>query len=232
MSVKTIEAARRAPRAATRAPEVRPTRLPLLLSDPHGIEAESLRALRTRFVAQHVQEGRRSIAMCTPSAGSGCTFVATNLAVALSQIGISTILVDADLRTAGVSEAFGLPQGLPGLADYLVDPARTPDEIILEGVLPDLSIIPAGTIAPNPQELLSGAHFPQLVDQLLRTYGVTIFDTTPANRCSDAQRVANVASYSLVVARKHQTFMADVKTLVQHLRADHSQVVGTVLNDF
>lgn len=232
MSVKTIEAARRAPRVAKRPPEVQPTRLPLLLTDPHGIEAESLRALRTRFVAQHVQEGRRSIAMCTPAAGSGCTFVATNLAVALSQIGISTILVDADLRMAGVSEALGLPGGLSGLADYLADPARTPDEIILEGVLPDLSIIPAGTVAPNPQELLSGPRFPQLVDQLLRTYGVTIFDTTPANRCSDAQRVANVASYSLVVARKHQSFMADVKALVRYLRADHSQVVGTVLNDF
>ncbi len=233
MTVKSIEAVRKTAEIPERvtAP-ARPTRYPLVLTDPGSIEAETIRALRTRFVAQHVQEGRRSVALCTPAAGSGCTFIATNLAVSLAQIGISTVLVDADLRGGGASTAFGLPEGRPGLAEHLADPAVELGEVLLDEVMPDLAILPAGQPAPNPQELLSGARFPKLVDQLLRSYSITIFDTTPANRCTDAQRVANVATYSMIVARKHQSFVSDVKTLAHMLRADHSQVIGAVLNDY
>lgn len=224
--------AARAELRAQRAESERPTRLPLVLSDPTSIEAEGIRALRTRFVAQHVQEGRRSIAICTPAADTGCTFVATNLAVAISQIGLSIVLVDANLRHPGVSDAFGIHSARAGLAEYLADPTKEIDDIIIENVLPDLAIIPAGAVPHNPQELLSGGRFPYLVDRLLREFDLTIFDTTPTNSCTDAQRVANVAGYSLIVGRKHKTFFNDVKTLSQLLGADRSVVVGTVLNDF
>ena len=210
----------------------KPTRLPLVLSDPSSIEAESIRALRTRFVAQHVQEGRRSVAICTPAAGTGCTFIASNLAAAISQIGLSTVLVDANLREPGVVDAFGLRPSRGGLSDYLSDSTKEIDDIIIENVLPDLAIIPAGAIPTNPQELLSGGRFPHLVDRLLREFDLTIFDTTPTNSCTDAQRVANVAGYSLVVGRKHKTFFNDVRTLSQLLGADRSVVIGTVLNDY
>lgn len=210
----------------------KPTRLPLVLSNPNSIEAESIRALRTRFVAQHVQEGRRSIAVCTPAEDTGCTFVATNLAAAISQIGLSTVLVDANLRDPSVSEAFGIRPARGGLSEYLADSAKEIDDIIIENVLPDLAIIPAGAVPTNPQELLSGGRFPHLVDRLLREFDLTIFDTTPTNSCTDAQRVANVAGYSLIVGRKHKTFFNDIRTLSQLLGADRSVVVGTVLNDF
>jgi protein-tyrosine kinase len=210
----------------------KPTRLPLVLSDPSSIEAESIRALRTRFVAQHVQEGRRSVAICTPAAETGCTFIASNLAAAISQIGLSTVLVDANLREPGVVDAFGLRPSRGGLSDYLSDSTKEIDDIIIENVLPDLAIIPAGAIPTNPQELLSGGRFPHLVDRLLREFDLTIFDTTPTNSCTDAQRVANVAGYSLVVGRKHKTFFNDVRTLSQLLGADRSVVIGTVLNDY
>jgi tyrosine-protein kinase Etk/Wzc len=210
----------------------KPTRLPVVLSAPTSVEAECIRALRTRFVAQHVQEGRRSIAVCTPAVDTGCTFVATNLAAAISQIGLSTVLVDANLRDPGVADAFGLRPTRAGLAAYLGDSTKEIDDIIIENVLPDLAIIPAGDVPHNPQELLSGSRFPHLVDRLLREFDLTIFDTTPTNSCTDAQRVANVAGYSLIVGRKHKTFFNDVKMLSQLLGADRSVVVGTVLNDF
>ena len=60
---------------------------------------------------------------------------------------------------------------------------------------------------------------------------MTIFDTTPANGCTDAQRVATVAGYSLVVARKNSSYVDDLATLAKLLRADGSKVVGSVLVD-
>lgn len=205
---------------------------PLVITDPGSIEAEAVRGLRTRIVAQHIREGRRALAVCTPSADSGCTFVASNLAVAMSQIAVKTVLVDADLRDPGVGEAFGLPDDRPGLAEYLADTSVSVDEIIHVDVVPHLSVIAAGALPPNPQELLSSTRFRTLVNQLLREFDLTILDTTPANSCTDAQRVATVAGYSLIVARKHQSFVSDVATLSRLLRADRSVIVGTVLNDY
>ncbi len=73
-------------------------------SAPSGGSAEAIRALRTHLMAQHLQEGRRALAVCAASRGVGCSFVAANLALALSQIGVKTLLVDADLRAPKLDE--------------------------------------------------------------------------------------------------------------------------------
>jgi capsular exopolysaccharide synthesis family protein len=204
----------------------------LLMVDPFSIQAEALRGLRTRVVAQHLNEGRRAIAICTPHEGSGCTFTATNLAIAVAQIGIKTVLVDANLRGGDVGGVFDIPADRIGLSDYLADESLRYGDIVEGEVLPDLSIISAGRPKDNAQELLSSARFSALVSQMLREFELAIFDTTPANTCTDAQCVSTVVGYSLIVARKHQTYVNDVKTLANLLRADKSMIVGTVLNDF
>lgn len=204
---------------------------PLILREPLSIASEAIRSLRTRIMAQHVREGRRALAICTPAAGSGCTFVASNLAIAMAQVGVKTVIVDTDLRHPGVADALGLDAEHPGLADSLAESAGL-DDIIQPGPVPNLSVITAGLPPPNPQELLSSNAFRQLVNQVLREFDLTIFDTTPTNSCTDAQRVATVAGYSLIVARKHTSYVNDVKILANLLRADRSLLVGTVLNEY
>lgn len=204
----------------------------LVLADPSGIEAEAIRGLRTRIVAQHLREGRRALAICSPTTGAGCTFVAVNLATALAQIGIKTALVDADLRDPSIATAFGLNADTLGLADYLSSDEVSIDAIIHETKLGKLSLVPAGHLAPNPQELLSSERFRDLVSQLLREFDITIFDTTATNSCADAQRVANVVGYSLIVAHKDTSYIRDVTTLSKMLRADRSNVIGSVLNGY
>jgi capsular exopolysaccharide synthesis family protein len=204
----------------------------VMINEPHSLEAEAIRALRTRLAAQHLREGRRSIAVCSAAAGSGCTYIALNLAVAMAQAGVRTALVDANLRDPMVADLCGLPLDMPGLADYLASDSLAMAEIVDTGLMPDLAVIGGGEIPANPQELLSGARFRGLVDQLLREYDLTIFDTAPANICSDGQRVATMAGFSLIVSRKHKTYVEDVKTLAKQLRADRSVVVGSILNSF
>ena len=68
------------------------------------------------------------------------------------------------------------------------------------------------------------------MDYCLREYDVTIVDTAPANTFSDARRISTVVGYSLIVAGKNSTYVADIKTLAGQIQADHAQVVGTVLN--
>jgi protein-tyrosine kinase len=226
------EAAPRAPARLDASGDAPPPIESVMLSDPQSIEAEALRGLRTRIVAQHLREGRRSLAICSPTAESGCTYIAVNLAVAAAQAGIRTALVDANLRDPMIADLCGLPLDMPGLSEYLArDAIRVPDIVDTE-LMPNLAVIGAGEVPDNPQELLSAARFRGLVDQLLREFELTIFDTPPANICSDGQRVATIAGYSLIVSRKHATYVNDVKTLAKQLRADKSVVVGAVLNDF
>ena len=204
----------------------------VMVNDPHSIAAEAIRGLRTRLVAQHLREGRRSLAVCATSSGVGCTFTALNLAVASAQAGIRTLLVDTNLRDPMIADLCGLPLEMPGLSDYLANEAIKLPEIVDTELMPNLAVIGAGETPTSPQELLSGGRFRALVDQLLREFELTIFDTAPANICSDGQRVATIAGYSLIVGRKHTSYVNDIKMLAKQLRADKSVIVGSVLNEF
>jgi capsular exopolysaccharide synthesis family protein len=202
----------------------------VMVSAPAEAAAESIRELRTHLVANHANLGRRALAVCGASMGVGCSFVAANLAVSLSQIGIKTLLIDGNLRAPSLQSIFvpsvsgsGLAQVLSGTRPYFYSAIHT-------DVLPDLCLMYAGGEAHNAQELLTSEQFNSLMDFCLREFEMTIIDTPPANSCADARRISHVTGYSLIVARKNESFVDDVKTLVAQLEADRVTVVGTVLN--
>jgi protein-tyrosine kinase len=203
-----------------------------VVSDPSSPRAESLRLLRTQIIAQHVGAGRRAFAVTGATDGAGATFIGANLAAALSQVGIKTLLVDANLRNPRVDNVFGIDPNGPGLSTYLSMQANRPERVIYANVLPNLSIVPAGPPVARPQELLSGARFRTGVDILLRQYDVAIFDTPATNENADALTVAGVLGYALVVARKNHAFVKDVQTLSAQLAASRATVIGSVLNDY
>jgi capsular exopolysaccharide synthesis family protein len=202
----------------------------IMQSASEGGAAEAIRALRTHLMAQHVHEGRRALAVCATSAGSGCTFIAANLALALAQIGIKTLLIDADLRNPSLDALFRFPRPLAGLAQCLADDGSFSEHIQTD-VQPGLAVMFSGGRSSNPQELLAGDRFRSLMDFCLREFEVTIVDTPPANICSDARRVSTVTGYGLIVTKRNFTYVDDVKTLLAQLEADRSRVVGTVLNE-
>jgi capsular exopolysaccharide synthesis family protein len=200
-------------------------------ADPTGGAAEAIRALRTDLVAQHFQAGRRALTVCGASAGVGCSFVASNLALALSQIGLRTLLVDANLRSPSLHSIFGASGRIIGLADCLADEESEFGAYVQGGVQPNLSVIYAGGAPGNPQELLAGRRFLGLLGFCLREFEATVLDTPPANICADARRVSSVTGYSLIVARRNLTYVDDVKALATQLAANHARVVGCVLNE-
>jgi protein-tyrosine kinase len=203
----------------------------LVLSETSSPTSEAIRALRTHLMAQHLQAGRRGLAICAPHPEVGCTFLATNLAVALSQIGLHTLLVDGNMRDPGVDRLLPSSGDTGGLAACLANPHSNLGDYVEDNVYPNLSIMYAGGPVANAQELLATEWFEQIMNACLRDYDVTIVDTPPANSCADARRVSNVIGYSLIVTQRHKTALRDVKTFIEELRMDHAQVIGTVLNN-
>lgn len=201
------------------------------LSRPQDGPAEAVRALRTSIMTHHVQGGRRALAICAASPGVGCTFTAVNLAVALSQIGVKTLLIDGNMRTPGVQLMIQPPTPMDGLKHCLDSHEANFNECTDADVLPGLSVIYSGGVAANPQELLAGHRFKDLMEFCLRDYEATIVDTPAANSNSDARRISTVVGYSLLVARVNKSFVDDLKTLAAQLQGDHARIVGTVLNE-
>lgn len=203
----------------------------VMVSSPNDAAAEAIRALRTHVMAQHIQEGRRALAICGASAGVGTTFVSANLAVALSQIGVKTLLIEADLRRPGLYRYIRAPRSGPGLAQFLASEDVAFGDVIEPDVLSRLSVLYSGGPVGNAQELLGGERFRALMEFCLRDFDATIVDTPPANTCADARRISTVVGYSLIVTRRNRSFVDDVKVLAQQLEADRAKVVGTVLNE-
>lgn len=203
----------------------------VVISDPRGARAEAIRTLRTHIMAQHVDDGRRGLAVCAASAGVGATFVAVNLAVALAQIGVKVLLIDGDLRNGAVEQYVRPPRTGPGLRQCLEDRDLDVALPIQPDVLDNLSIMFSGGRAANAQELLASDRFGAVIERCLRDYDLTIIDTPPANSCADGRRISTVSGYAIIVARRHQSFINDLRTLADQLSEDRALVIGTILNE-
>jgi capsular exopolysaccharide synthesis family protein len=201
------------------------------IDEPAGIAAESIRALRTQLVTIQGRDSLRSLAVCGPTPDVGSTFVAVNLAVALSQIGIKTLLVDADLRDPGVDRMILPPHALPGLQQCLSGGIDAEDAIQHE-VLENFSVLYSGGAAANPQEVLSSPRFRELIELWSREYDMTIVDTPPASQSADSRYIAGVIGAAVLVARKNFTSVSDLKTALGELEQSEAVVVGTILNQF
>ncbi len=204
----------------------------IVLSDPGSVRAEAIRLLRTQVIAQHIKPGRRALTLIAPVEGSGCSYLAANLAAALSQIGTKTLLVDANMRSPRIAEIFGLEADAPGLSTYLSLQVARPERVVNANVLPNLSVMTAGPAAARPQELLSSMRFRDGMNMLLREYDIALFDTPPANSSADALTVAAAVGHTLIVARRNNTFVSDVVTLADQLRSARCAVIGSVLSEF
>ena len=202
------------------------------LTDPGGLAAESIRQLRTRIIAQHLERGRRALAFCAPAAESGCSFVAANTAVAFAQIGIRVLFINADMRSSDSGTLFGEGREGGGLFDYLARGAKAQLPIEPFDAAPGLSLVRCGGTAANAQELLSATRFSGLLSSCLREFDLTIIDTPPANLYADAQRIAALAGYAVIVGRSNTTYFNDVSVLGRQLKADGVTVVGTILNEY
>jgi capsular exopolysaccharide synthesis family protein len=204
----------------------------VVLSEPSGLRSEAIRLLRTQIIAQHIRSGRRGLAMVSAVEGAGCSYLSANLAASLSQVGIKTLLIDANMRTPSIAAYFGIDPNEPGLSSFLSLQVSRPERVVNANVLPSLSVMTAGPAVGRPQELLSGTRFRDGTNMLLREYDLVLFDTPPASANADALTVGAAAGYALIVARRDHSYFSDISTLANQLAAARCPVVGSVLNEF
>ncbi len=197
---------------------------------PFSPVVEQLRALRSQLMLRwfDAEARRKALAIVSPGKGEGRSFIAANLAVVFSQLGERTLLIDADLRTPRQHEIFklGNSAGLSGLLAGRIGS----EAIIRVPSLLNLSVLPAGAVPPNPQELLGRPAFIERLHTISQDFDVVIIDTSAAGDYADAQTVAARAGAALMLTRKHQSSIADTVQLSRDLQHAGTVLVGSVLN--
>jgi len=198
--------------------------------EPFHPRAEEMRALRTQLLIRwsNAQVRHRMLAVVSPGSGEGRSYVAANLAVAFSQLGERTLLIDADLRAPRQHRIFDIPDRI-GLSAVLSGRADR-SAVVAVPQFGTLSLLPAGACPPNPQELLLRPALAALLGELRNEFDVILFDTPPASLYADAQSLAFRAGSAIVLARKDHTSIADTASTIRALSDTGTRVVGTVFN--
>lgn len=198
---------------------------------PFSPAAEAFRDLRSKLLGNGPVEGeaRRALAVVSPDQGDGKTFVAANLAIAFSQLGLRTLIVDADLRSPRVHKMFEVPDRV-GLSNVLAGLAHQ-DFIYDVPGLPSLYVLPAGIEPPNPNELIAKPGFTLLLRDLLQRFDQVIVDTPAASLGADARITAMKAGSCLVVSRRHGTKVKSLKALLEAVDKSPTALAGVMLND-
>lgn len=199
---------------------------------PFTPQVEAMRALRSQLMLRwfDTDASRKTLAIVSAERHEGRSYIAANLAVAFSQLGEHTLLIDADLRNPSQHKLFGL-DNRSGLSAVLSGRGG-PDTIQRIPALRDLSVLPAGAQPPNPSELLARQEFAQLLKELAKEFDVLILDTPAAADTADAQAITMRAGGALLVVRKNASRSWRVRGIADHAVQTSATIVGTVLNDF
>jgi protein-tyrosine kinase len=202
----------------------------IMARDPDNSYSEQIRALRTELMLLNSASSGNSIVVLSPCQGEGRTQLCAELAIAFSQLGQRTLLVDADLRRPRIHSLFDSEDYNLGLGQALAS-GSAPQLMGVEK-LAHLSVLIAGRSVPNPLELLTNGHFQRQLADWRKKYRMIIIDTPPITEFADGLAIASFAEQVVVVGRSDSTPHKNMKEMLRRLGGTQARIVGAVINSF
>lgn len=213
-------------------PATRSKREIVTITAPNSPVAEALRTIRANVLLSSADYPPRVIMISSSIPGEGKTTLLANLAVTLAQAKHRTLIIDGDLRLAGLSSFFSeqVPTNGIGLTDVLarhlpLEHALTPTSV------PALDILPAGTKAPNPAELVGSESMKRLLLGLKDRYDFILVDTPPILAVADGLLLSRMVDSVLFVVRSSVTPRSIAREAQQRLANIKARIIGVILND-
>lgn len=199
--------------------------------DPFDEASEMFRDVRAQLLMGVMAPDlpRRGLAVLSPNVGDGKTYFAANLAVVFSQLGGRTLLIDADMRTPRQHLLFNVP-ARAGLSSILA--GRAEDDVIHElPGLPGLFLLPAGTVPPNPLELVQRPAFALLLQESCKKFDHVVIDSPAASHGADARVLASLCGMALIIGRRDHSRMDAIGRLATQLGKAHVRQAGVIINE-
>lgn len=197
--------------------------------NPKSIISESIKILRTNLQFSNVDGTLKTIMITSSIQGEGKSFTSSNLAVSFAALGVKTLIVDCDMRRGIQHKQFGVTN-TNGLSDLLIDPILDYVKYIKPTSADYLDVITAGTVPPNPSELLSSKSFEKFLQDMKEKYDIIILDLPPVTVVPDASIVATKVDKTIIVARVKVTPREELEKTKKMLENVNAKIAGVVLN--
>jgi polysaccharide biosynthesis transport protein len=199
------------------------------MSQPQSSAAESLRLLRTNLEFASASEPIHALTVSSPSPGEGKSTTAANLGVVMAQSGLTTVVIDADLRKPTQHRIFGV-DNQAGLTTLLTHPEQAWGEVAKKVALPGLLLVPSGPIPPNPSDLLSSDRFARLVERIKSEADLVIIDSPPVLSASDALAISRHTDGAILVVHSGKTRSDALRHASHSIHQGGIRLIGVVLN--
>jgi capsular exopolysaccharide synthesis family protein len=197
-------------------------------NDSQSAFSEAVRTIRTSVLMSALDEPRKVVVVTSSVPEEGKTTVSYNLACALGQVK-KVLLIDADMRRPKIARLIGRDPRHPGLADLVAGQAQI-SQCVLHHEKAGIHILPAGTVPPNPLELISSKRFDDVVTKLKEAFDIVIFDSAPLQLVSDSLVLSNYASAVIYVVKADSTPYQVAQNGLRRLARVGAPVLGVVLN--
>ena len=167
-------------------------------------------------------------AVCGASENAGKSLSCINIAISFAQLGKSVLIIDADMRHPSIKKALRIKKDI-GLSDVLA--RLTKDIPIITTSTKNLCLIPAGSVPPNPAELLCSSRFDKVLEACAETFDYIFIDTPPLNLVSDAALLAQKVDGYIFIVRAGVDNKRNIGDAVDMLQKVDAKITGFVLND-
>ncbi|MGM7679306.1 polysaccharide biosynthesis tyrosine autokinase [Microbacterium sp. A94] len=199
-----------------------------VVQEPLGHTSEEFRRIRSALAYANVSSKVKVLLVTSGMPAEGKSTVAANLAMTLAGPRSSVLLIDADMRRPRAHEHAGI-DGSIGLTSVLLDEVEFD---VAKHTVADttLDILPAGTVPPNPAELLSSAKMAQLLEFAAAEYDFVVIDSPPTLSVADANLFATQTDGVILVVDATKTRRAALAKSIKSLESGGARILGTVLN--
>lgn len=198
------------------------------VNQPKSMMSEAIHHIQASVMLSLSGSPPKIIMVCSANPAEGKSAISMNLAASLAMKNHKVVLIDADMRRPVLHRAFQLPQQ-PGLSNCLSGGSPL-GEIIQPTEIPNLFVIAAGSIPPNPIPLLASQTFADLLNDLSREFQNIIIDTPPVVGFADARIISPRVDGTLVVFKHHSTSREAGRLAIQLLHSSNGRILGAVLN--
>lgn len=203
--------------------------------DPKSHVSELFRTLRTNVQFMNSNKKLKTLLVTSTMPGEGKTWISSNLAIAFAQTGKRVILIDADMRKCNLHSIFKV-EPYPGLSNYLSGVSENSssiqnlDNYIRVTEVPNLYLIPAGNVPPNPSELLTTYQMTELLEKLKEICDLIIIDGTPSKLVTDAVILSRMVDSTIIVVGHNMAKKEDLSKIVRDIKNVGGKIAGVVYN--
>ena len=198
--------------------------------NPKSPISEAYRVLRTNIQYSSIDKPLRTIVVTSSGPMEGKSTTAVNLAVAFAQAGSRVLLIDSDLRKPMIHKIFML-SNKTGLTNLIAAHDNDYKKYIRLSEIPNLEILPSGTIPPNPSELLSSKSFIQFIHGAGEIYDMIVLDAPPVGNVTDAAIISAFVDGTIIVVNSGRVKIDALKRTKELLTNVNANILGIVLNN-